>query len=184
MFERLSYREMSGSRAYFLRSARLGFGRWSLDDLALANALWGDTRVSSLIGGPFGPEQVRQRLEREIECQRLHGVEYWPVFLLADGTHVGCAGLRPYRLDEKIYELGFHLQPECWGHGLAQEAGRTVIEYAFDQLGATSLFAGHHPANKASKRVLEKLGFVYSHDELYPPTGQLHPSYLLARAVS
>ena len=175
---------MSGCRTYFLHSERLGFGYWSERDLALANALWGDTRVSSLIGGPFGPEQVRQRLEKEIDGRRLFGVQYWPVFLLADDAHAGCAGLRPYRPNEKIYELGFHLRPDYWGQGLAQEAGRAVIAYAFDQLGATSLFAGHHPANAASKRVLEKLGFVYTRDELYPATGLLHPSYLLARAVS
>ncbi len=26
------------------------------------------------------------------------------------------------------------------------------------------------------------LGFRYTHDELYPPTGLLHPSYLLKRS--
>jgi RimJ/RimL family protein N-acetyltransferase len=41
------------------------------------------------------------------------------------------------------------------------------------------LFAGHHPANAASKRAVEKLGMRYSHDELYPPTGLHHPSYIL-----
>jgi len=43
------------------------------------------------------------------------------------------------------------------------------------------LFAGHHPENHASRRILSKLGFRLTHEEFYPPTGLLHPSYLLPR---
>ena len=39
-------------------------------------------------------------------------VQYWPIFLLADYQHVGCAGLHPDRPDEQIYELGFRLTHE------------------------------------------------------------------------
>jgi RimJ/RimL family protein N-acetyltransferase len=56
-----------------------------------------------------------------------------------------------------------------------------VISYAFETIGAKALFAGHHPENAASRRVLAKLGFRHTHDELYAPTGLLHPSYLLER---
>jgi RimJ/RimL family protein N-acetyltransferase len=175
---------MSSLRPYFLMTERLGFSYWSEEDLALANALWGDPRVTSLIGGPFNSEQIRERLLKEIDCQANYGVQYWPIFLLAGGHPAGCAGLRPYRQAGPVYELGFHLRPECWGRGLAQEAGRAVIRFAFEALGAVELFAGHHPANVVSRHVLEKLGFVYTHDEYYPPTGLNHPSYLLpARAV-
>lgn len=39
-----------------------------------------------------------------------------------------------------------------------------------DALGcAGSLFAPHHPQNAASGRVLEKFGFPFTHEELYPP---------------
>jgi len=53
------------------------------------------------------------------------------------------------------------------------------MEYGYNILGVKALFAGHNPANVASRRVLEKLGFRYTHDEFYPPTGLHHPSYLL-----
>jgi len=111
-----------------------------------------------------------------------YNVQYWPIFLLSTGEHVGCGGLRPYKPEDRIFELGFHLLPAYWGKGLAVEAGRGVIAYAFESLGVKALFAGHHPANAASRRVLEKLGFTFTHEELYPPTGLLHPSYLLTRA--
>jgi [ribosomal protein S5]-alanine N-acetyltransferase len=170
--------------AYFLRTQRLGFRLWTVADLELANGLWGDADVTRLIGGPFSPRQVQVRLENEISNQNQYGVQYWPIFLLSTGEHVGCCGLRPYRLEQKLYEIGFHLRKAYWGQGLALEAARTVMDYAFSQLDAAGLFAGHNPANQASRRVLQKLGFRYTHDEYYPPTGLNHPSYLLMKSES
>lgn len=158
---------------YFLQTDRLGFREWSADDLGLALALWGDPEVTKLIGGPFSPEQIEQRLALEVRLP----LQYWPLFLLETEEHVGCCGLRAR--SEDVFELGFHLRPEHWGLGYASEAARAIVAYAFDVLGAASLFAGHHPANDASRRLLEKLGFEYTHDELYEPTGLMHPSYVL-----
>ncbi|OFW68666.1 MAG: GNAT family N-acetyltransferase, partial [Actinobacteria bacterium RBG_13_63_9] len=164
---------------YFLQSERLGFRFWSDADMDLAMSLWGDPEVTRLIGGPFSREQVAERLAREIATMQSHGVQYWPVFLLATGEHMGCCGLRPYKAEEKVYEIGVHLRKAYWGEGYAPEATQAVMEHAFNTLGVKALFAGHNPANEASRRVLEKLGFRYTHDEYYPPTGLNHPSYIL-----
>jgi RimJ/RimL family protein N-acetyltransferase len=167
---------------YFLRTSRLGFRTWTPDDLDLALSLWGDPDVTRLIGGPFSREQVEARLEREIATFAAHGVQYFPIFLLENSDHVGCCGLRPYQPDQHVYELGFHLCKAHWGKGYAKEAALSMIHYGFTTLGASALFAGHNPANDASRGLLTALGFRYSHDEFYPPTGLMHPSYLLSAA--
>lgn len=142
--------------------------------------LWGDPEVTKLIGGPFSTGQVQERLAREIAAMEAHGIQYWPIFLLLNHEHVGCCGLRPYKPEEEILEIGFHLRARFQGQGIAVEAARAVMAHAFGTLNAKALFAGHHPAHAASRRVLEKLGFRYTHDKLYPPTGLNHPSYLLS----
>lgn len=166
---------------YFMQTARLGFRRWLENDLDIALGLWGDPDVTRLIDarGKLSEDQVRERLDREIATEKEYGVQYWPIFLLKEDEHVGCCGLRPYDLSGQIYALGFHIRSSHWRHGYAQEAARAVINYAFDRLGARSLFAGHNPANESSRRLLKKLGFQYTHDEYFAPTGQNHPSYLL-----
>lgn len=171
-----------GSRAYFLTTARLGFDRWSSADLDLATGLWGDPEVSRWLGGPFTDLQIAEKLDQHIAFQAAGGIQYWPIFLLADGCHAGCAGLRPYQAEEHVYELGFHLRRAYWGQGLAAEAGRKVIDFAFETLGAPALFAGHHPSNPGSGRVLLKLGFQFTHDGIYAPTGQPDRCYWLSRA--
>ena len=169
-------------RPTFMHTRRLGFGTWSPDDLDLATALWGDPRVTRLIGGPFSGRWVAERLATEISNQVGFGLQYWPIFRLEDGAHVGCAGLRPVPGDDAALELGFHLRAEHWGRGYATEAGRAVITHAFRATPARRLVAGHHPENDASRRVLVRLGFRFVRAELYLPTGLDHPSYELTAA--
>jgi len=166
---------------YFLASQRIGFRTWAAVDFPLALALWGDPEVTALFDarGRLSEDQVRERLLREIATQLGHGVQYWPVFLLETGDHLGRAGLRPYKIDGGVYEIGVHLRPAFWRRGHATEAAWAVIAYGFRRLGARALFAGHNPRNERSRGLVARLGFRYTHDELYPPTGLLHPSYLL-----
>ncbi len=168
-------------RDYFMRTARLGFGRWTPDDLEIAAGLWGDPRVTRLIGGPFSMAWVESRLALEIANERSLGISYWPIFRLADGAPLGCCGLRPVAGRTDVFELGFHLRPEHWGQGYARESAAAVVDHAFDRLAAVALVAGHHPENAASRHVLERLGFRFAGAELYPPTGLEHPSYELTR---
>ena len=166
----------------FLRTERLAFRVWSPADLPLALALWGDPVVTRLIGGPFDEAAVRHRLAAEIDLQAAHGYQYWPVFRRDDETHVGCAGLHPRDPDAGVAEFGFHIVAAAQGRGYATEAAHAVIDHAFETLGLSALFAGHHPGNTRSRGLLEKLGFRYTHDERYPPTGLDHPSYRLEPA--
>jgi [ribosomal protein S5]-alanine N-acetyltransferase len=170
---------MQSPPQYFLRTPRTGFRYWSADDLSLALELWGDAQVTRLIGGPFSEAQIQERLAREIACMQMYNVQYWPLFSLANDNFVGCCGLRTYKAEQRIYELGFHLRPVYWNTGLAAESARAVISFAFRSLNAAALFAGHHPENLASRHVLEKLGFQYTHEELYAATGKMHHCYLL-----
>lgn len=166
---------------YFLTSPRIGFRRWAADDLDLALGLWGDKAVTQFIDarGELSLQQVAQRLHDEIALQEDSGIQYWPIFLRLTGEHLGCCGLRPYDPAKGVLELGFHLRRAYWGQGYASEAARAAMEYAFCTLGAKVLFAGHNPLNKVSRTLLNKLGFTYTHDEYYQPTGCNHPSYLL-----
>jgi len=162
---------------FFMQTDRMGFSKWSTGDLPFAQLLWGNPKVTKYIcaNGSFDDCQIRDRLNLEIENDKKHGIQYWPIFELSSHAFIGCCGLRPY--GEETYEIGFHLRPEYWGRGYAAEAASRVMEYAFSDLRAAKLFAGHHPHNAASKKVLLALGFRYLSDQFYEPTGLYHPSY-------
>jgi ribosomal-protein-alanine N-acetyltransferase len=167
---------------YFLTTQHLGFRCWANDDFGLALELWGDPEVTQFIDarGHLSDDQVRVRLSKEIATERVHGIQYWPIFLLESDEHVGCCGLRPYGESRQVLEIGFHIRVRHWGCGYATEAARATIAYAFESLSAKALVASHNPANDASRHLVQKLGFRYMHDEYYEPTSLDHPSYLLA----
>lgn len=177
----LSSTPMPRSQAFVLETERLHFRCWQPNDIDLAMALWGNPQVAQYIfaDGSPAPSAVQDRLNREIACLKQHGFQYWPIFLREGGAHVGCCGLRPYRLENHVLELGVHLRPEFWRKGFAVEAATAVIRHSFDNLAVKALFAGHNPNNTVSRQMLLRLGFRYSHDEFYPPTGLQHPSYFL-----
>ena len=173
---------MTQTSGFFLRTDRLGFRTWSEQDLDLAIGLWGDLEVTRLIDarGKLSDDQVRERLLHEIATAASYGIQYWPIFLIDSLEHVGCCGLRPYDWPANILEIGFHICSAHWGCGYASEAASAVIGYAFEQLGVAALYAGHNPANQVSRHLLHKLGFRYTHDEYYAPTGLDHPAYILS----
>jgi [ribosomal protein S5]-alanine N-acetyltransferase len=162
---------------------RLVFRWWQAEDFALATHLWGDPRVTALIDSrpSLDAAAVRERLTRELSNARALGIQYWPMFRRDNRELAGCCGLKPSELGTDVLELGFHLRAESWGSGYATEAARSVIALAFDRLGVRALFAGHHPENDASRRVLAKLGFRHTGETLFAPTGLMHPAYLLDR---
>ena len=60
-------------------------------------------------------------------------------------------------------ELGYWLGKPFWGRGYMTEAATKLISYAFEDLGISTIWCGYYDGNNKSKRVQEKLGFVYHH---------------------
>jgi len=164
-----------------LCTQRLTLQMWAASDLEEALAIWGDPQVMALLDrrGGLQRHQVEERLSLEISRQETFGVQYWQALERGTGALVGCCGLRPYSFGESGFELGYYLVPARWGLGYATEAATGVIHYAFTTLRLPQLFAGHHPHNVASRRVLIKLGFQHIGDCWYEPNGLYQPNYEL-----
>ncbi len=60
-------------------------------------------------------------------------------------------------------ELGYWLGRQFWGQGLIPEAAGALIRRGFEKLGMNRIWCGWYDGNLKSKRVQEKLGFVYHH---------------------
>ena len=166
-----------------LESKRIDFKEWDLKQRDLALKLWSNPSVCKYIcvRGYFTEKEIDRRLAKEMENQKLYGVQYWPLFLKETDEFIGCCGLRPYDLDKGIYEIGI---PDFRGKGLASEAIKRVIKYSFEELKANDLFAGHHPKNESSKKILTKMGFNLVGEEFYEPTGLMHPSYTYKKMLN
>ena len=60
-------------------------------------------------------------------------------------------------------EMGYWLGKPYWGRGYMPEAARALLRHGFEDLGMTTVWIGYYDGNMKSKRVQEKVGFVYHH---------------------
>lgn len=73
-------------------------------------------------------------------------------------------------------ELGYWLGKPFWGRGYVPEAAKELIRHGFEDLGMSVIWCGYYDGNNKSKRVQEKVGFVYHHtcnDVPVPLLGQV-----------
>ena len=79
---------------------------------------------------------------------------------VSDKAFIGWCGLTRWNPDYRSASMGYYLDDAAWGHGYATEAGRALLQWAFDTLDLNRVQAETDTRNAASARVLEKLGFV------------------------
>jgi ribosomal-protein-alanine N-acetyltransferase len=78
----------------------------------------------------------------------------------SDGAFIGWCSLSRWNPDHRSASLGYCLDDAAWGHGYATEAAGAVLQWAFETLDLNRVQAEADTRNRASARVLEKLGFV------------------------
>ena len=60
-------------------------------------------------------------------------------------------------------ELGYWIGRPFWGQGLIPEACEVLLRHGFEELGMNAIWCGYYDGNQKSRRVQDKLGFVYHH---------------------
>lgn len=73
-----------------------------------------------------------------------------------------------YEKEADSWEIGYNFGKRYWGQGYATEAMRCVLEFAQTKLGVAAAVGRYAKDNPASGRVMEKLGFQYEKEILYP----------------
>ena len=77
-----------------------------------------------------------------------------------DGAFVGWCAFMQWNPDFRSALIGYCLAEKAWGHGYATEAAGAMVQWAFDTLDLNRIQSEADTRNRASERVLEKLGFV------------------------
>jgi ribosomal-protein-alanine N-acetyltransferase len=75
-----------------------------------------------------------------------------------DGRLIGNCGIRRKVPEVSEAEIGYELDPRYWGRGYATEAARAMLRFGFEELRLHRITAWCVSENRASARVLEKLG--------------------------
>ena len=152
-------------RAHELETARLRLRMFTPDDIGELARITREPDVMRYIGEgrPLTLEETEYNLSTIIRAFRRRGYGRWAMVHKAGGRLLGYCGFST--LTEEIgVELVYMLARPYWGMGLASEAARACVRYAFEVLGLESLAALTMPGNARSRQLLEKLGMRHERD--------------------
>jgi RimJ/RimL family protein N-acetyltransferase len=130
------------------------------DDLAV-RGLANDPEVASRSVWPLrrlGRKLARRWIAGTRESWAAGAAAEFGIQLKSGGEIIGLAGFDSLDADRACADLSFLVSPQRWGNGYATEAAAAMLWYGFRHLKLNRISACHLVSNKASRRVLAKLG--------------------------
>lgn len=110
--------------------------------------------------GPNSPEDTEKfiavKIAESISNPRF--VFDLAVCLKDTNLQIGGCGIRRDSEQSAVANLGWAINPDYQNQGYATEAARRLIEFGFNELGVSVIYATCDTRNGASYKVMEKLG--------------------------
>jgi RimJ/RimL family protein N-acetyltransferase len=116
------------------------------------------------VGSPAGvksPAETAERARLRIREEQRGDYEplgFWRIEGRSEGAFHGVGALIQMP-DADDVEVAYRLARSAWGQGIATEAAGALVAHALGPLALPRVVAVTYPANQASQRVLDKLGF-------------------------
>lgn len=148
-----------------MKTERLILRKWKETDAESLFAYASDPDV-----GPIAGWSPHRSIEESLNVIRnvFDGAECYAICEKENGKAIGAIELKlnghtDMTERDDACELGYWLGKPFWGRGYVPEAAREIIRHGFEDLGMNTIWCGYYEGNQKSKRVQEKLGFVYHH---------------------
>lgn len=110
--------------------------------------------------GPNSEEETRAYVQRVMERKVQEPRTHYDLAVIRkeDSSFMGAAGIYIEQPQNRSGEIGYVLHRDFWGQGYATEAARMLVDLGFTALSLHRIYAYVFEENKASRRVLEKVG--------------------------
>jgi ribosomal-protein-alanine N-acetyltransferase len=105
-------------------------------------------------------DEYTQFLQTKLEQIRNGTGYHWAVRLKTDGQFIGAVNLNPIKGTSKL-QIGCQLKRDFWSRGLASELMARLLEFGIQELKLPAVYGVFQKENIASRKLLEKLGFVF-----------------------
>ena len=102
---------------------------------------------------------TKRHIKRIIRSYRRNTFHDWAL-MTSSGKMIGTCGFTSFSFDDGACEIGYVINPAYQNRSFATESARRLIRFAFEELGADSVFARYMEGNAASRRVMEKCGMT------------------------
>lgn len=147
-----------------LQTSRLTLRELNIDDAESFYELNLNQNVIKYTGNSAFKDinEAKSFLENYSDYQK-NGFGRWAVINTSNQEFLGWSGLK---FDENTDEtdIGFRFFEHFWNKGFATESAKACIDYGFERLNLKTIVGRAMKENKASIKVLEKIGLQYERD--------------------
>jgi [ribosomal protein S5]-alanine N-acetyltransferase len=161
---------------------RLRYRPLEARDAEALHTVWGDPEVMRYLPGEPSASlaETAERVERHARRFQEAGFGLCAVAERESGRVVGVCGLFPVEWAGPDVEVAYHFAREVWSRGCASEAAGAWVATAFADLHLERVVALAFPANRASTRVMEKIGMSFERE--VDKYGETLVQYAIVRA--
>jgi RimJ/RimL family protein N-acetyltransferase len=146
-----------------LETKRLLLRPFEMSDSTDVRCLAGDRAIADTtvnIPHPYEDGMAEDWISKQQDIfSKGEGIDF-AITMKSGGTLVGAISLLGV-VKEHQAELGYWIGRPYWNKGICTEAGLSVVQYGFEELGLNRIHAAHFSRNKASGRVIQKLGTMH-----------------------
>ncbi|GAB5400644.1 MAG: GNAT family N-acetyltransferase [Aureisphaera sp.] len=132
-----------------------------------------DPEVQKYTGEPV--VETMEEIEEAIRVRHFdyatYGYGRMATILKETNEFIGWAGLTYLPEFDKV-DLGYRFKKEYWGKGYATEASEAILHHGFRVLNLDLIIAIAMPDNKASFKIMEKVGMHFDKQAPYDETIQ------------
>ncbi len=115
-----------------------------------------------LLWDPHPDELYTERYLEYINSLYRDGDFYdWAVTLKNSKKMIGTCGFTKFDFQNNCAEIGYVINPDFWGQGIAPEAIRSVMRFGFISLNLHRIEARYIYGNEQSRKVMEKCGMTF-----------------------
>ena len=146
---------------YLFETRRLIGRQLTRQDLPELTEILSDPEVMKYsVRGVCDENATREFIDWCLECYASHGMGPWALVEKDSTDLVGFCGVGPEMVDGiEEANLGYRLARRYWNQGLASEAAKGVLDYAFGRRQLSTVVVIIEPEHVASLRVAENAGF-------------------------
>lgn len=166
------------SDSFFFTSKRLGFRKFISSDLEAFHNINSDPEVMKYFPSLLKKEETSSLMNRINDHIADHGFGFFAVDLLKERRFIGFIGLKKTSFIADFtpcIEIGWRLDKNYWNRGLATEGASHCLEFAFSELNLSEMYSFTPLLNKASERVMQKIGMKRIGKFDHPLVDDNHP---------
>jgi len=146
-----------------MKTKRLILRQWCEADFAPFARMNADPEVMRYFPSVLSDEESHALAQRGHDLIAQKGWGIWALEAQKDNRFLGFVGLHAQAADSGLpdapfIEIGWRLCASSWGNGFATEAAHCALQFAFEQLDVSAVYALTALVNVPSQRVMQKLG--------------------------